>query len=146
MCTEKTQVEQPTNISEHKEWVAREVTEAKHTTNAVDNTYRRAISRQIEGPEESAERNRKLSVGWTKNNTEGASCSWKIFTFKTWLKIGFASYSYLTELALCFINCFPNAKTPICPSERQKSLKNFLTTLKILCPKPESGHGNLLED
>lgn len=126
MCTEKTQVEQPTNISEHKEWVAREVTEAKHTTNAVDNTYRRAISRQIEGPEESAERNRKLSVGWTKNNTEGASCSWKIFTFKTWLKIGFASYSYLTELALCFINCFPNAKTPIC-----NNTQNFMSKARV---------------
>lgn len=39
----------PTEISEHKEWVAREVTETKHTTNVVDNTYRIAISREVWG-------------------------------------------------------------------------------------------------
>lgn len=47
MCREQIRVKHPTEISEHKEWVAREETETKHTINVVDNTYITAISRKV---------------------------------------------------------------------------------------------------
>lgn len=48
-CREETQGEQPTDIREHKEWVVGEVTETKHTTDVVGNTYRALFRERSKG-------------------------------------------------------------------------------------------------
>lgn len=114
-CGEESQADQPTEISEHKEWVAREVTATEHITSVVDNTYR-MLFLEMQGW-------RKVVRGtgsqvWDEPKTLRRAFPVPEIPSET-LNIGFTSFynGCFSVSTVVFINSFQMQISLCCPSE-----------------------------